>query len=96
MINFLKQAQRLARREFNKLVNDPEFEYCHPSHRVAEALRRAEKYLRSKGENGTFGVEGFLEYGGLQYLNSGDSYCQTLCYRKGRFILAAVGDIVER
>lgn len=101
MINYLKQARRVARNTFNKLADDPEYRYAHPSHRAARALEAAETYLRSKGENGTFGVEGDCEQNGeghitIQYLNTGDTYELTVCYYKGRFIIASWGAIAEQ
>lgn len=52
---------------------------------------------------GTFGVEriddpdndvmGDYE---LSYLNTGDSYADTLCYNAGRFFVGSWGDFVER
>lgn len=98
MINYLQQARRVARNTFNKLAEDGHF---HPSHRAAKALEAAEDYLRRKGENGTFGVEGDCAANGdghitIQYLNTGDSYELTVCYYQGRFIVAAWGDIAER
>lgn len=103
-INFLDDALKVARVEFKLLRNlDPECQSCHCSHVAAKALASAEKFLRERGELGTFGVEGVsLSMGrGIQYLNTGDTYEMTICFLSGngddgKFFISSWGDCVER
>jgi hypothetical protein len=32
----------------------------------------------------------------FEHINTGETYCETLCYRNGRFFVASWGDIAER
>lgn len=93
---YLNQARAYARRRFNALLATPDYRHCHISHCAAKALEETEKRFTDLG---TFGVEGTTsdqDAFTIQYLNTGDSYESTICYYKGRFIVASFGDIAER
>ena len=82
----LEKARDYARRRFNK---HEEENWHHFSHSAAMALEDTETKFP---ELGTFGVEGHYD---LQYLNTGDSYEETVIYWRGRFCVASVGEILE-
>ena len=90
----------------NRLVHHNKLDpYCHVSHNVARAMKDTEEcYI----DLGTFGVEGDCESNGegridIQYLNTGDSYENTIVYycdqliiaNWDQLIIANWGDIVE-
>lgn len=98
----LARARDVAERRLQRLRADDEFGAFHDSHHVADALNWAETFLRRCGEDWTFGVEhvpapGGDDCGGLQYLNAGDSYAETLGYDEtaGSFLLTSWGDWLE-
>lgn len=88
----LNRMRKYAKAAFDR---DPMNGYCHPSHVAASALRQAEEYFGTYATVQTHGVEGFIEYGGCTYLNTGDGYTPTVYFRKGRFYVGAWADIVE-
>lgn len=95
----LEKMRRYARRQYNRLVQLPEYRYAHKSHCAAKALK-----ITGQKFPGYFGTEGIdLEPYGyynhcLTYLNSGDTYSGTVLFdsRNNRFSVGCWGDIVER
>ena len=92
----LQALRKLARKEFNRLRLDPDFSHSHPSHAASRALENAEAIAGTDQTAHTFGVEGFAEYGGCTYLNTGDGYAPTVYFRRGRFCIGCWADIVEQ
>jgi len=97
---YLTKARRYAARKLREQRNENQF-YRHDSFNVAEALRLTEARFVDMG---TFGVESITSVNGdetygleLQYLNSGEMYCLTLCFDETRncFLIACVGNMIE-
>jgi len=95
-VNYLQAAGRYARERFNTL-GDEDDHYLRDDRYAELALEDTERKFTSLG---TCGVEGICEQNGeghftIQYLNTGDTYGLTVCYYKGRFVVAGWGDLVE-
>jgi hypothetical protein len=95
-IDYLRAAMRYCRKEYNKLRAEPYLPHC--SHDASKAMEATErKYI----DLGTFGVEGFTftdSYtAGLQYLNTGETYEQTITFRSDteQFRITSYGDFIE-
>ena len=96
--DYLRYAAKIARRELRRLLDLDEYRYSHESFAVRDAMLLAEAACP---DIGTFGVEYIPEGRGdrspaVDYLNSGDTYADTLLYVRGRFTVGNWGDIVER
>ena len=95
----LEKMRRYARRQYNRLVQLPEYRYAHKSHCAAKALD-----LTGKKFPGYFGVEGIdLQQFGhynhcITYLNTGETYENTVLFdsRIENFFISSWGDIVEQ
>jgi hypothetical protein len=92
--DYLKKALAYCRKEYKRRR---ETEYCHNSHTASDVMLEAQRLFPDLG---TFGVEGFCDdvgNHGVSYLNSGDTYAQTIIFRSnsGRFYLGDWGSIVE-
>jgi hypothetical protein len=97
-LDYLKKARRCASRMLAKLREHPDYQCCHDSFAVRDAMLATEKAFP---DIGTFGVE-HIRAGhnrrspAVEYLNSGDTYDLTLLHINGRFSVGCWGDIVER
>ena len=88
---YLGKMRRWIVREYQRLI-DGEYRHCHNSHPASLAMRKAEEiYI----DSGTFGTEGDSDLD-LTYLNSGENYELTIVFRKGRFTVDCVGDLMQR
>ncbi len=101
-----ERALKVARREFRRLKREDVYGSFHPSHHASDALLKAEEYLRKRGENGTFGVEGnsipdndFMsrDHRSCMYLNGGDTYAATIIWdgQSEQFHIGCWGDWQE-
>ena len=95
---YLRDAANYARRTFDKLRCDPDYYHAHESFALRDALLVTEARFTDLG---TLGVEHIDEGNNdkspaIAYLNTGDSYGWTVMVIRGRFVLGAWGDIVER
>ena len=76
----LDTVRSYCRRKYNELRQT---ELCHPSHTASQAMMMAQKHYKDLE---TFGVEGWCDQSdsigshGIQYLNTGDSYCPTIFF----------------
>lgn len=94
---YLRAAMRYCRKQYNKLREATQFPH-HCSHDASRAMEATErKYI----DLGTSGVEGFTFNGsytsGLQYLNTGETYEQTITFRSDaeQFRITSYGDFIE-
>lgn len=95
---YLRDAANYARRTYNKLRCDPDYYHAHESFAVRDALSITEAQFTDLG---TFGVEHIDKGSGdnspaIEHLNNGDSCGLTIMVIRGRFVIGAWGDIVER
>jgi hypothetical protein len=76
----LDTVRSYCRRKYNELRQT---ERCHPSHTASHVMMMAQKHYKDLG---TFGVEGWCDQSGsigshgINYLNTGDSYCPTIFF----------------
>lgn len=92
----LPKMREYAKRQFDKLRKNPEWTNSHSSCIAARALGETENHFGTFLAARTHGVEGFAEYGGCAYLNTGDSYTPTVYFHNGRFYAGCWANIVER
>ena len=95
---YLRTAANWARKEYQRLLNHPDYRHCHESFALRDALQNTEaKYT----DLGTFGVE-YIQKGSnrlspaITYLNTGDTYELTILYVNGQFRVGCWGNYVER
>lgn len=95
--DYLTAVARCARRQFNRLRAMQEYRYSHVSLAVRDALLLAEA---AYPDCCTFGVE-HIQKGknqrspAIDYLNSGDTYTDTVLYANGQFRIGNWGSYVE-
>ena len=86
-----KDITERAENRLKELLQMSEYRNAHKSHAVAKVL------FELNEETDMCGVDGILENGiDIQYLNSGDTYAETLMYVDGAFKISSIGDEIEK
>jgi hypothetical protein len=95
---YLERARKHCRVAMAKLKQSGEYNHCHESFLVRDALLAVQEIF---ADLGTFGV-GQIDRGNnkrspaITFLNAGDTYELTILYINGRFRVGTWGDVVER
>jgi hypothetical protein len=91
-IDYLKRAAKWCRTKYREARQT---ESCHCSHTASDVMYAAERLFTDLK---SFGVEGFIQCGGVSYLNIWDPYDLTIVFlsKSERFQVTSWGDIVER